>query len=286
MLDTQPLITAERTELQCDVVWATSGGPSQLISEYQPVIATEGRARGGNGQMGDIRARMTLLLPCAVIVAVLLDHGRLGMAVAGRCGVRIDMAHASRGVCCAKQEDYGADAYKGAQGASAILELRRHQGQDVQGVWGDVQGGIREVRRSGAHSSQDDGRRSGARAIGQTELPDSGYSSIARGGEGRDGEQDGDSDCRGLQPPPELPLLKCPHHITLLLVYNADGYYYPPIIVLSRSKTAEKMGKKKKPQLYNLRNPVEQLQLMRRFQQVACIFFLSFSCRSTDHPVD
>ena len=150
MLDTQPLVTAERTELQCDVVWATSGGPSQLISEYQPVIATEGRARGGNGQMGDIRARMTLLLPCAVIVAVLLDHGRLGMAVAGRCGVRIDMAHASRGVCCAKQEDYGADAYKGAQGASAILELRRHQGQDVQGVWGDVQGGIREVRRSGA----------------------------------------------------------------------------------------------------------------------------------------
>ena len=88
MLDTQPLITAERTELQCDVVWATSGGPAQLISEYQPVIATEGRARGGNGQMGDIRARMTLLLPCAVIVAVLLDHGRLGMAVAGRCGVR------------------------------------------------------------------------------------------------------------------------------------------------------------------------------------------------------
>jgi len=69
-------------------------------------------------------------------------------------------------------------------------------------------------------------------------------------------------------------------------VYNADGYYYPPIIVLSRSKTAEKMGKKKKPQLYNLRNPVEQLQLMRRFQQFACIFFLSFSCRSTDHPVD
>ena len=89
MLDTQPLVTAERTELQCDVVWATSGGPAQLISEYEPVItASRGKSARWNGQMGDIRARMTLLLPCAVIVAVLLDHGRLGMAVAGRCGVR------------------------------------------------------------------------------------------------------------------------------------------------------------------------------------------------------
>ena len=127
-------------------------------------------------------------------------------------------------------------------------------------------------------SSQDDGRRSGARAIGQTELPGPGCSSIARGGEGRDGEQDGDSDCRGLQPPPELPLLKCPHHITLLLVYNADGYYYPPIIVLSRSKTAEKMGKKKKPQLYNLRNPVEQADAVAADEAISagCLYFLSF----------
>ena len=60
----------------------------------------------------------------------------------------------------------------------------------------------------------------------------------------------------GKHPPQELPLLKCPHHTPLLLVYNADGYYYPPILVVSRSKTAdEKMGKKK-ARLYNLRDRV------------------------------
>lgn len=58
-------------------------------------------------------------------------------------------------------------------------------------------------------------------------------------------------------PPPHLKNLKCPHHTTLLLVYDANGHYYPPILVLSRTKTSEEKLGKKKPKFFNLRDATE-----------------------------
>ena len=53
--------------------------------------------------------------------------------------------------------------------------------------------------------------------------------------------------CDGIKCTPKISSLKCGVHGTWMMVIDDEGMYYPPILCLSRSKTAdEKLGKKPK----------------------------------------
>ena len=145
--------------------------------------------------MGKLTGRMTMHLPCAVIVPVLITHSHSGWQSLSTA-VSVHVGHSGRGVCCAKEKDYGACAGFQTKKLSEIFRIGHDQGQDIQGVWGANVGGVREVWHAGALPLQDDRKRLGVQANWQVRLSERGYSSVVQRGEGgNSGEQDCDSDC-------------------------------------------------------------------------------------------
>ena len=68
-----------------------------------------------------------MFLCSGVMVVVLMTHDRLGLAVAGRCGLSVDIFQADGGVCCSN-EDYGTCTRASTAQALAVLRLGCHEG--------------------------------------------------------------------------------------------------------------------------------------------------------------